>query len=242
MTTIIAHSYGGRLGNQIIRNIAVSLIAEKFNLQVSYSSQPFMDDLGIPLYHGTHVHEETRPLTESNYFDVLDSDTLDYNLNPNKSFFQTTRIVKRIYQYVQDHQTSIMEKNPHQERYKTNNDVFVHIRLTDVKQYSPGLHYYQSTIKKVGGHTLYISTDEKTHDIVTSLTNMYPEAIVMDADEVKTIQFASTCKHVILSHGSFSSIIGYFSFFSDVYYPNHTSGKIWYGDLCCIPSWTKCSI
>lgn len=242
MTTILSHNHGGRLGNQLIRNIAVSILAEKFNLHVTYSSASFMAELGIPLFCGINVYEETKPLTEKNYFSILDSENIDYNLNPNHSFFQTTNIIRRIYQHVQEHQTEIIEANPCKERYQMNKDAFVHIRLTDVRQYSPGLDYYVNTIKKVPFHKLYISTDEKTHDIVTQLMQLYPDAILMESNEVQTIQFASTCKYIILSHGSFSSIIGYFSFFSDIYYPNHTSGKIWYGDLCCIPSWTKCSI
>ena len=39
----------GRLGNQIIRNLAASLIAEKFDLTVTYSSKLLIDQLGIPI-------------------------------------------------------------------------------------------------------------------------------------------------------------------------------------------------
>ena len=37
----------GRLGNQIIRNLAVSLIAEKFNLNVNYCNKSLIETLGI---------------------------------------------------------------------------------------------------------------------------------------------------------------------------------------------------
>ena len=40
-------SYNGRLGNQIIRNLAVSLIAEKHNLYVNYSNNVLIKQLGI---------------------------------------------------------------------------------------------------------------------------------------------------------------------------------------------------
>jgi hypothetical protein len=241
MTTILSHQYGGRLGNQIIRNIAVSLIAEKFDLQVTYSSQPWMDELGIPLFCGSKVYSETKPLTEANYFSVYESEKVEYNLNPNQSFFQTTKIIKLIYQYLQHKKDGILEKNIFKDRIP-NQDVFVHIRLTDVKQYNPGLHYYANAIQNVPFHHIYISTDEPSHEIIQQLCKMYPHATLMNKNEVQTIQFASTCKYIILSHGSFSSIIGYLSYFSDVHYPNHTIGKIWYGDLFCIPSWKKCSI
>jgi len=242
MTTILSHTNGGRLGNQIIRNLAVSLIAEKFNLHVTYSSPSSMEELGIPLFCGSNAYEETKPLTEKNYFSVYDSEMVEYNLNPNQSFFQTTNIIKLIYQYIQSKKDSLMEKNKYKDRYSQNNDIFVHIRLTDVKKFNPGLNYYVHTIQQCPFHQLYISTDEPTHEIITQLQQLYPQAILMDSNEVDTIQWASTCKHIILSHGSFSSIIGYLSFFSDVYYPNHTIGIIWYGDLFCIPGWKKCNI
>ena len=34
---------GGRLGNQIIRNLAVSIIASKFDLSVDYSSKDLIN-------------------------------------------------------------------------------------------------------------------------------------------------------------------------------------------------------
>lgn len=99
---------------------------------------------------------------------------------------------------------------------------------------------------------LYISTDDKNNSMIEQLLNVYPNAELFLCDEITTIQFASTCKNVILSHGSFSAIIGYLAFFSDVYYPEYEKGnlgedlvsgnsgrKIWFGDMFSIDSWTK---
>ena len=49
MTTTIEN---GRLGNQIIRNLAVSQIASKNNLFVKYSSHEKIQQLGIILFVG----------------------------------------------------------------------------------------------------------------------------------------------------------------------------------------------
>ena len=68
---------------------------------------------------------------------------------------------------------------------------------------------------------MYISTDSKNHNIVKALFTAYPTAKIIEYDEITTIQYASTCKHIILSHGSFSAIIGYLSFFSSVYYSEY---------------------
>ena len=89
---------------------------------------------------------------------------------------------------------------------------------------------------------LYISTDEEDHDIVKTIMLNYPSAILVSQDEIKTFQFASTCRNIILSHGSFSAIIGYLSFFSNIYYPAYEADKIWYGDMFSIDTWIKCSI
>ena len=71
---------------------------------------------------------------------------------------------------------------------------------------------------------------------------MYPNIKLIQCDELKTIQFASTCKNIILSHGSFSAVIGYLSFFSTVYYPEYELNKIWYGDMFSIKNWIKCNV
>ena len=78
---------------------------------------------------------------------------------------------------------------------------------------------------------------------------LYPECTLILHDEVITIHFASTCKHILLSHGSFSAIIGYLSFFSTVYYPTYKHNgvidkpnKIWYGDVFSIKNWIDCPL
>ena len=238
MTTIVPHNYGGRLGNQLIRNLAVSMIAEKFDLKVFYSSPDLMKQLGIPLFSGSQTYTSTKVVTDKNYFTIYHSYQIDYNLDPNDAFFQNKKIIRLFYQYLQNQKYSIIEKNPYQERYISNKDIFIHIRLCDVAHYTPGLNYYVKTIQRLSYDTIYVSTDERQHELITQLSAMFPIQI-FDENEIKTIQFASTCKYLILSHGSFSAVIGYLSFFSEVYFPEHTSGKIWYGDVCCIPSWKK---
>ena len=57
---------GGRLGNQIIRGLAVSLVAEKHNLKVDYCGGPHIgpskdsiSKLGIDLFSGTKTYSRT---------------------------------------------------------------------------------------------------------------------------------------------------------------------------------------
>ncbi len=56
-----------RLGNQIFRNIAVSIIAKKMDLYVEYCSKDLIESLGIKLYSGSKIFSETKKITDENY-------------------------------------------------------------------------------------------------------------------------------------------------------------------------------
>jgi hypothetical protein len=232
----------GRLGNQIIRNLAVSLLAEKHNLKVDYHNNHLINKLGIELFSGSNSYNSTRDLTDDNYF-TLYNNVLNYNLNPNNNFFQTKEISNVLYNYLRQDKikSTIIRNNPYKERYSANNDVFIHIRLTDVAHFNPGITYYINAIKNITYDNLYISTDDKDHDMILQLLQLYPSQLI-NYDEITTFQFASTCKHIVLSHGSFSGVIGYLSFFSNVYYPEYESHKKWYGDIFSIDNWIKLSV
>jgi hypothetical protein len=220
--------------------MAVSFIAEKHDLQVSYSNVSTIERLGIQLFSGKNVHATTKVLTNDNYFETLNQSELSENLDPNNAYFQTKEIVQKIYDFICAKKEAIMSKNPFSSRYSANNDCFVHIRLGDVPHYNVGFEYYNKVISSLNYDTLFISSDSPSHGIIRSLRLIHKRSVIVDEDEVGTIQFASTCKHIVLSHGSFSSFIGYVSFFSDVYYPAYSlASKVWHGDIFDIPGWTR---
>jgi hypothetical protein len=234
----------GRLGNQIIRNLAVSLLAEKHNLKVDYYNKHLINKLGIELFSGSNLYNHIQYLTDDNYFTIYNSDELNYNLNPNNNYFQTKEITTFLYNYLHKDEikSKFIDNNPFKERYTKNNDLFIHIRLTDVAHFNPGIKYYINAIKNVVFDNLYISTDDKNNSIITELLKLYPSSTLINYDEITTFQFASTCKHIVLSHGSFSAIIGYLSFFSNIYYPEYELNKVWYGDIFSIDNWNKLSV
>ena len=238
--TMTTTTENGRLGNQIIRNLAVSLIAEKFKLKVNYCNKSLISMLGIELFSGDNIYSQTIELNDNNYFSICNCDNFKYNLDPNNSYFQTKQITNLLYLYLHTDiiKNKIIEKNPFKERYKLNNDLFIHIRLTDTAECNPGIDYYKNTIKNIECDNIYISTDEVTHIIINELLQN-PKIKLINCDEITTFQFASTCKHIILSHGSFSAIIGYLSFFSKVYYSEYEENKMWYGDMFSINNWIK---
>ena len=231
----------GRLGNQIIRNLAVSLLAEKHNLAVNYYNKDLISKIGIELFSGSKSYTNIQELTDDNYFTIYNCDDLSYNLQPNKEYFQTKDITNLIYNYLHTDKirSKIIENNPFKDRYHKNNDLFVHIRLTDVAHLNPGITYYINAIKNIAFDDLYISTDDKNNSIIYEIIQLYPSAKLIECNEITTFQFGSTCKHIVLSHGSFSATIGYLSFFSNVYYPEYEYGKIWYGDMFSINNWVK---
>jgi hypothetical protein len=231
----------GRLCNQIIRNLAVSLIAEKYNLYVEYCNKSLINNLGINLFTGKEKFNNMITLDDNNYFSIYNCNKLESNLNPNSNFFQTKDITNFLYNYLHKDEikSNIINKNQFNNRYNENNDLFIHIRLTDIAHYNPGVNYYIKTIKTINFDNLYISSDEPTHAIIQEIIKQYPTSIIIKYDEIKTIQFASTCKHIILSHGSFSAVIGYLSFYSTIHYPEYETNKIWYGDMFSIDGWIK---
>ena len=56
-------------------------------------------------------------------------------------------------------------------------------------------------------------------------------------NEVNTIMFASTCKNIVLSHGTFSWLIGLLGFYSTIYYQKIT--RFWQGDIFVFPEWNE---
>lgn len=232
----------GRLGNQIIRNLAVSLIAEKHNLNVDYNNKASIDDkLGISLFSGSNVHKSCIQLNDHNYFEIHNCDELTHNLDPTGHYFQTKEIINFLHNHLHSDtvKSNIIKKNPFKQRYNANNDLYLHVRLADAACWNPGIDYYLNAIKNISHARVYISTDDANHQTVQTLLKL-PNSTLINCNEIYSIQFGSTCKHVVLSHGSFSAIIGYIYYFSTIYYPKYDLTKMWHGDMFSIHDWIEC--
>jgi hypothetical protein len=229
----------GRLCNQIIRNLAISLIAEKQNLYVDYANYKLIKELGINLFIGEQKFKNTEIINNDNFFNTLNlqENTLQSNIDGNSSYFQTKEITNFLYSYLHTNKESIINANPLKDEYENNNDCFIHIRLGDAADKNPGLNYYLEALSKIEFTNLFIASDDINHHIVKDIHQKYPLATIINGDEKKTIQTGSTKKYIILSHGSFSAFIGYIGFFSTIFYPKYEESKIWYGDIFSIPNW-----
>lgn len=232
MNTNITCSFtggGGRLCNQIIRNIAASIICKRHNKKIRYCMYTETEKLGINLYTSEHEYDSTIVLKNETYFQVLNNDVRS-NIDFTSDFFQEEKITDLIYTYLTTYEQkeNIIKVNPFNSRYNNNNDLFIHIRLGDVSRYNPGIEYYIECIKNMEYNHIYIASDSLNHTIIKELQILYTNIIIINYDEIKTIQFGSTCSNIILSHGSFSAIIGYLSFFAkNIYYPDENKKNGW---------------
>jgi hypothetical protein len=242
ITVTLGYPIQGRLGNQIIRNLCTSIIAEKFNLFVKYSSYDLITSLGINLFIGSNKYNNKIKLTDDNFFSILNNNTLDSNLDPNDNYFITIEITNYLYNYIHQEniKNNIIEKNQFKDRINNLinnnvNDCFIHIRLTDLSCNNPGINYYLKALSKITFDKLYIASDDINNLIIKDICSKYNKFELVLYDEIKTIQFANTCKNVILSQGSFSLLIGFLSFYSNIYYPKFSENHNWYNYN--IPSW-----
>lgn len=237
----------GRFCNHFIRNICVSMIAKKYDLAVTYSYDSEMKSMGIQLYNGSKIYMRSTDLNDINFLHYLYSVEPTYeNFNIKMhTYFQTKAISNILYQHIRlpEIRDPIIRANKFSNRYNKNNDIFIHVRLGDVELYSPGFAYYDKTIKLLSNKnptSIYISSDTINHLICKMIISKY-NAKVIDYDFIDTIKFGSTCKYIILSHGSFSATIGNLGFYSDIYYPKIDPRRTWHGDMFTGHGWNEIS-
>ena len=137
-----------------------------------------------------------------------------------------------------------MNKNKFRDKYSKNNDLFIHVRLGDVLNLTDNdqtLQYYEQTICKIKYDKGYITSDSIDHSICTHLITKY-NLTVINNNEIETIMFGSVCKHIILSGGTFSWMIGVLAFYAEtIYYPIIDEKLKWYGDIFTHPKWIASS-
>jgi hypothetical protein len=235
MNTTIGLS--GRFCNHVFRNIFASFLAEKGEIKFHYSFLKEITELGIPLYtEGTQVYTKQAFIPGENFMRCLEG-PVDYNFSMIQCFAQDPEFAQRLHAWFRTPavQESLMAANRHKERYHANNDVFVHVRLDDASAWNPGYAFYDRAITESGATSGYISSDSPDHPIVQGLIARHNLQLV-EADEVETLMLASTCRHIVLSHGTFSWIMGALGLFSTVYFaPKPTVA--WCGDIFVVDSW-----
>ena len=241
MTTTV--NSPGRLGNQIFRNIITSEIAKQNNLKVvEYCMFNKIEQLGISLYTaGTNIYNDTIQITDEICMKyVRGEDQVNSNINTCDSYFQTPDTAHHIYEYLttDEQKQKIMENNIYKERYDSNEDLFIHLRLGDAMYLHPNISYFDEAISKCTYSKGYLSTENYSHPFCQELMKKYNlRPLPSFLDEIHTIMFASTCRNIILCTGTYSWIIGVLGYFSKVIYPEMI--EAWTGDIYVIPEWIE---
>lgn len=257
---------GGRFGNIFIRTFVAEYIAKKNNLKMEYEKNDMFLRLGIKLFNGEHIYNETLVITDDNVDSIIFNDNVfnqyalhrnilfrQQNYNPlgliGYAWCQTSSIVSYIRNVV-NYENRVYDTNPYKDRYGNNNDLFIHVRLGDIVDlnFLVDYNYYDNIISKIyesdnyrnspyfNSGISYITSDSINNDICQRLIQKY-NLIPYNKDEIDTLQFGSTCQSIVLSNGTFSWLLGLLSFRSNIHYPNI---KIkWHGNIFIYPDWHK---
>lgn len=239
-------AHAGRFGNLFLVGMAFHFYAKKNNLKVFYKDHERFKKLGIDFFQPsepTKPFDETIKFTDENFFDLITGPPIYKNvLLCNDMWCQTKEFVFYLRNYFNEStiKDRIMSSNPFAKRYfNNNNDVYVHVRLGDVTDiHSLPFEYYDIALSNISTFSKgYISSDSIGHSICERLIEKY-NLTPIQWDIIETIQFATTCRHIVLSLGTFSWLIGFLAYFSDdIQYP--IDKKPWHGNIFVFPEW-KC--
>jgi len=231
----------GRFGNIFFINMFLHFMSFKYNLKCYYKNEKLFNKLGIFFNKGKNEYETNCLINDTNFLYVLQNNKLPpSNLILTNVWFHKKEFCTLLKLYFENDKikNKIIEKNIYKNRYNNNNDLFIHIRLGDVTEITTKHADYYSKLLDILDYDIgFISSDTITHPLCVELIAKY-KLTVIDYNEVNTIMFASTCKNIILSGGTFSWLIGFLAFYSEsIYYPNIQ--EKWYGDIFTFYNWNK---
>ena len=239
-----------RFGNLFFVNMAFHFIALQSDLHISYKYYKQFKELGINFYIGKKKYDNEIYLTEQKCFDLIrKNESIEKNIFIDITKFYCQK--KHFCLFLKEKfntlfSENVRRKNLFKHRYDNNDDVFIHVRLGDLKDtilkdlqknknQSESNSYYEKALSTMTFGQGYISSDSIDSEFCQSLIKKY-KLKVIDLDEVKTIMFASTCKNLILSGGTFSWMMGFFAFYSEnIYYPKKKN--TWYDDIFVFDNW-----
>jgi hypothetical protein len=238
------NNHTARFGNLFLLNMCLHLFSIKYNLKSAYKYEKQFNQLGISFYKGKNTYSRNLLLTDYNFENLLESSVSPQNIIINNNvWFHTRQFCEIIKKYFIEKKLfqNIMQKNYHKNRYGNNNDVFMHVRLGDVtEKTSHLLGYYEKVINSLNFNQGYISSDDINHYICQQLILKH-KLLVINTSEVETIMFASTCRNIILSGGTFSWLIGFLAIKTEkIFYPDLS--EKWFGDIFCFKNWVKINI
>lgn len=230
----------GRFGNQFFRNMYAYFLSEKFQLGRELQEPESLKHLGIEITSRKAVQSAQKniELKENDLLYYLSLSSFCSNVTMKSIYCQTKEFAKYLIEHFPFYQ-NVWEFNPYKERYGNNDDVYVHYRIGDLENLGMmnPYEYYDQMLEKLLSsqdgvkRKGFITSDSPGHPKVKKLVEKYNlELIVQNLYE--TILFGSTCKHLILSLGTFSWLTGFLSQeCSEVYYLDPEQVQYWHGRI-----------
>ena len=174
--------------------------------------------------------------------------------NFNKGYMQSKEFIKYLVDYLFGKLENnkliykIIKNNKYKYLYGNNTNLFIHIRNGDIFSnpdsiLTPRIEYYEKIIKLRKYGVIYISLASKefaNKDDKIKFENLikkYKNIEIVNESEANTILLGSTSRYVCLSSGTFSLILGLFSYYSKNIYYSNDAGKIFFKDPNKISGW-----
>lgn len=243
---MISLTYGnGRYVNNVIRNYAAYQVGLTQEIPVRFGID--VSALGFSFTSTYPQTTESLPKKDISEEDVInyinEKKNIETSLNFMELYCQEKPVMNhfRLWLISPSIKNSIMTKNTYS---YDNNNLFVHVRLGDISisnnDRTVSINYYVDCIEKIQFTKGFISSDSPNHPMIRFLINKYNLELVRKS-EPDTILFGSSCKHIVLSNGSFSWLIGTMGFNSQVWFPQCKPEKQWHPNYYCDPSWHEVS-
>lgn len=238
---MIISKFSGRLANNLIQNIGLSLLGEKLNLKVSnYKITPEILKFDLNLWR------EGRVLSKKSSLQIYKDKDIELlfkdQFEPNSSFIFAGNFQHG--KFLSNNRSKIKKMFRYKKEPTFNNSkLILMIRLADVAHLAPPLDFYNEAIadmqSKLGFRTKiegYIASDTPNHKIVKKLALKYNYKIIT-SDATDTLKFAIRFRNFILTGGSYHWLAAFLADAKNVIYPEHT--YMWHGDIYSHFNWAK---
>lgn len=234
---MISIRYEGRLGNCLFQYSAARIFAQKFGLRISRDSNTYLAKMAGPLVNyvqdGIEIHSPVIVLDDSNYFQLLGSDSVPQAHYVLSSGMQNPTFIQTCLSWMRE--TIKLD-----EIEKEDNSLLVHVRLGDCDG-SPRrlpIEYYQDAIRNTAFSKGYICSDTMDHPDVENLMEEFG-LIPYDIPAVQILKNSKQFDKMILSEGTFSWWLGSLSDASEIVINRRLRDHQWHGDIFVFPNWKE---
>ena len=224
----------GRLGNNLIQFICTYLFCEKHKINLDFDDRIHNYQYDDKLYQyslSSLLNQEMLLSIKNQQYKNYDEDLIIYDDNFFK-YYSENKIEKNIIfrGYFLFDDLLEQERNKIKNLFKieynnqSSNDLFIHYRLGDINgsYMSLPLEYFEEAISKIQFSKGYISSDSINDDKCQFLIKKY-NLNVVNLNPYETIMFGKNFNNIILSEGTFSYLIGYFSDAKNIFYNKRES-------------------